>query len=169
MNIFQVMANNLQRGPITLRFPIRVAPPKELRGLVRLNPAECTGCSTCVYVCTSSAIAVNGDKGAYAWDYDPGRCTFCGRCVDFCPTHALTMESDRPSFYTQPGALRQSYRMTYPLCPICGQPAHPVNEIVLGRAFHEIGDEVRAWSRLCDRCRAEFQAGKVLETLAGER
>ncbi len=164
MNILQVIANNLQRGPITLRFPKRVAPPKGLRGLVQFNPAQCTGCATCAYVCTSGAIGVTNDAGTFSWDYDPGHCTFCGRCFDFCPSKALTMEMDRPPIYTQSGALWQSYRMTYPLCPICGQPAHPINEVVLARAFDQIGDAVRTWSRLCDRCRAEFQAEKILES-----
>jgi formate hydrogenlyase subunit 6/NADH:ubiquinone oxidoreductase subunit I len=160
MNIFQVIAGNLQRDPITLRFPERVAPPEGFRGRVQLDPERCVGCATCVYVCTSSAVSVADYPKEklristhYEWVYDPGRCTFCGRCVDFCPSQALTMEAERPPIYTQPGALRQVHRLAYPVCPECGQPAHPVNDRVLARAFDEITDEVREWSRLCERCR----------------
>lgn len=168
MNIFQVMANNLRRGPVTLRYPDRVALPKGWRGRVRLDPAHCTGCATCAYVCTSSAIGVRIDGNAYAWDYDPGACTFCGRCVDSCPTRALSMEVERPPVYMQTGALRQSYRMAFPLCPACGRPAHPVNEALLRRAFDEIGEAVQVWSRLCDRCRSEYQTAKALASFGSE-
>ena len=171
MNIFQVISGNLGRSPVTLRFPERVPPPACLRGVVCLDPERCVGCATCAYVCTSGAVGVTeypaqslGAATHYEWAYDPGRCTFCGRCVDFCPSQALTMEADRPPVYTQPEALRQVHRLAYPVCAECGQPAHPVNDVVLARAFDEISDEVREWSRLCKRCRQRRYQPALIET-----
>jgi formate hydrogenlyase subunit 6/NADH:ubiquinone oxidoreductase subunit I len=149
---------------VTLRFPGRVPPPPALRGLVHLDPARCVGCATCAYVCASGAIHLTEEQAHYVWAYDPGRCTFCGRCVDVCPGGALAMESERPPIYTQAGALRQVHRQAYPRCPECGQPARPVNDIVLARAFDEITDEVRGWSRLCQRCRQRRYQPALIET-----
>jgi formate hydrogenlyase subunit 6/NADH:ubiquinone oxidoreductase subunit I len=153
MNILQVIAGNFGRGPVTMRFPERVEPPPDSRGMVQLDLERCVGCATCAYVCTSAAVAVVDYDTHYEWSYDPGRCTFCGRCVDYCPSQALTIAAERPPVYTQPEALRQAHRLTYPRCPECGQPAQPVNDVVLARAFDEITDEIRSWSRLCVRCR----------------
>jgi formate hydrogenlyase subunit 6 len=132
--------------------------------MVQLDPARCVGCATCAYVCSSSAIRVTGNGDHYQWAYDPGRCTFCGRCVDFCPCQALTMAAEPPPVYTTEGALRQVQRLAYPRCPECGRPAHPVNESVLAQAFDEITDEVRTWSRLCDRCRRRRYQPALIET-----
>jgi formate hydrogenlyase subunit 6/NADH:ubiquinone oxidoreductase subunit I len=164
MNIINVITSNLKDGPVTLRFPERVTPPVNFRGLVQLDPERCVGCTTCAYVCSSDAVAVTNQKTHYEWTYDPGRCTFCGRCVDFCPSQALTMEAERPPIYIQPEALLQAHRLAYPRCPECGQPAHPVNDVVLNRAFDEITDEVRTWSRLCERCRRHRYQPALIET-----
>ncbi len=157
MNILQVLARNLRRGPLTLRFPKRVAAPPQLRGSVNLNPSLCVGCGTCAYVCASSAIRVTDLHIGFDWAYDPGHCTFCGRCVDFCPLRALAMEPERPPVYLQRGALARSYRVDYPLCPECGQPTAMTDSVLL-RAFGQITDGVRAWSRLCSRCRQQRDA-----------
>jgi Pyruvate/2-oxoacid:ferredoxin oxidoreductase delta subunit len=164
MNIFKVIAGNLKRHPLTLRFPERVTPPAGLRGLVRFDPDRCVGCATCAYVCPADAIKLTDDSTHYEWAYQPGRCTFCGRCVDVCPTQALTMEADRPPIYTQPGVLRRAYRLPFPRCPECGRPAHPINDVVLSRAFAEITNEVRTWSRLCSRCRQHRYQPALIET-----
>jgi formate hydrogenlyase subunit 6/NADH:ubiquinone oxidoreductase subunit I len=164
MNIWHVMSNNLKLGPGTLRFPECVPPPANFRGAVQFEPERCVGCATCAYVCTSSAIEVIDRVTDYEWAYDPGRCTFCGRCVAVCPSHALKMAAERPPVYTEAGALQQRQRLAYPRCPECGQPAQPVNDAVLDRAFAEITDEVRSWSRLCVRCRQRCYQPALIET-----
>ncbi len=164
MSIFRVIAANLQRQPVTLRFPQRIAPPQAFRGTVHMDAERCVGCGTCAYVCAPSAISVTDGITHYEWDYDPARCTFCGRCADLCPTRALAMEVERAPIYRQVGALRQVIRLAYPLCPECGQPAQPVNDVVLARAFAEITDEVRSWSRLCGRCRQRRYQPALLAT-----
>jgi hydrogenase-4 component H len=164
VSILHVITGNFRRGPDTLRFPARVAPPPGFRGMVQLDPARCVGCATCAYVCPSAAVAVVEDDTHYEWCYDPGRCTFCGRCVDCCPTQALTLAADRPPVYTQPQAFGQTHRLAYPRCLECGRPAQPINDIVLARAFDEITDEVRSWSRLCARCRQRRYHPALIET-----
>jgi formate hydrogenlyase subunit 6 len=168
MNIFQTIVKNLRTGPVTLRFPQRVAPAKEYRGLVQITPERCVGCATCAYVCSSAAISVEGFSTSYQWRYDPGKCTFCGRCVEVCPTRALVMEEDRPPVYKESGELSVIYSLPYPLCPVCGQIAKPVNEAVLALAFDEVSEEIRTWSRLCARCRSQrFWPVKVASSPEG--
>lgn len=164
MNILHVISHNLKLGPGTLRFPDRAPLPEGFRGAVQFEPEQCVGCATCAYVCTSAAIELLDHVTDYEWSYDPGRCTFCGRCVAVCPSHALTMAAGRPPVYTEPGALRHSQRLAYPRCPECGQPAHPVNDAILARAFAEITDEIRSWSRLCGRCRQRRYQPALIET-----
>jgi hypothetical protein len=60
--------------------------------------------------------------------------------------------------------LQERQRLAYPRCLECGQPAHPVNDVVLARAFAEITDEVRSWSRLCVRCRQRRYQPALIET-----
>ena len=164
MNILQVITTNLGREADTLRFPARVAPPPEFRGLVQLDPERCVGCATCAYVCSPGAIKVSSEEAYYEWAYDPGQCTFCGRCVDYCPGQALAMASESCPIYTQAGDLQQVQRLAYPRCAECGQPAHPINNWVLARAFDEITAEVREWSLLCERCRQRRYQPALLET-----
>lgn len=156
MNIIQVITANLRTGPVTLRYPERVETAPGYRGLVRMAPELCVGCATCAYVCVSSAIILEELPASYQWSYDPDRCTFCGRCVEVCPTRALEMEGERPPVYKEAGELRTVHRLQYPLCPQCGEVAKPVNEAVLRRAFDEVSDEIRLWSRLCLRCRGRY-------------
>lgn len=164
MNIFQVIAQNLKRDPVTLRLPQRAAMPESFRGAVQLDPDKCVGCATCVYVCPANAIQVISDGDYYEWAYDPGRCTFCGRCAAVCPGLALTMAAERPFIYTQPGMLGKTHRLAYPRCPECGRPAPPLNDVVLARAFDEISDEIRALSRLCPQCRQRRCQPVLVET-----
>lgn len=153
MNIFRIIASNLRSGPASLPFPQRVTPTSGYRGLVNLAPELCTGCGTCEYVCTPGALKVSRQPREYEWRYDPGQCTFCARCVEVCPSQALKMAPDRPPVYRQAHELLAVFHLPYPNCPECGQPAHPVNQALLERAFEEVSEEVLAWSRLCERCR----------------
>jgi formate hydrogenlyase subunit 6/NADH:ubiquinone oxidoreductase subunit I len=169
MNIFQVISENLRSGPVTLRFPTRVTPAKGYRGLVKMDPERCVGCAACAYVCASRAIQVNDCATQYEWCYEPGGCTFCGRCIEVCPTGALEMDGDRPRIYTREGELRVTHLRPYPVCPECGRPAHPVNEALLALAFDEISAEIRAWSRLCENCRARQHHTALVDLYGAEK
>jgi formate hydrogenlyase subunit 6/NADH:ubiquinone oxidoreductase subunit I len=109
MNILTMLWKNLWGGSRTLLFPARPAMSKGFRGLVRFDPALCTGCAICKFRCTSRAIAFRAGKGEFTWSYDPGQCTFCGRCVEGCKAHALSQDPECPPVYLTIGALKQSY------------------------------------------------------------
>jgi formate hydrogenlyase subunit 6/NADH:ubiquinone oxidoreductase subunit I len=109
MNILTMLWNNLRGGSRTMLFPARPTVGKGFRGLVRFDPALCTGCAICKMRCTSRAIEFKSAKGAFTWSYDPGQCTFCGRCVEGCKTHALSQDAECPPVYTTIGELKKSY------------------------------------------------------------
>ena len=109
MNILTMLWNNLRGGSRTMLFPARPKVTKGFRGLVRFDPALCTGCAICKMRCTSRAIDFKSGKGIFTWSYDPGQCTFCGRCVEGCKTHALSQDEECPPVYTTIGELKQSY------------------------------------------------------------
>jgi len=109
MKMLAMLWRNLWGGARTLRFPARPKVTERYRGLVRFNPALCTGCAICRFRCTSRAIEYKAGKGEFYWSYDPGRCTFCGRCVEGCKPHALSQESACPPVYRNLGELKKSY------------------------------------------------------------
>ena len=168
MNIFRVIFENLGQGPVTLRYPQRAATAEGFRGLVQNDPARCVGCGVCAYVCSPGAITVSNYEQSYEWAYDPGKCTFCGRCADYCPVEALSLQSERPPLYLNRNELVQVLRLDYPLCPVCGRPAKPVNARVLHRVFDELSPEILAWSRLCPQCRQEQRQPELERMLSGQ-
>ena len=123
MKILGLLWKNLRRGVATLRFP--EAPPMTdgFRGLVRFDPARCTGCAMCRFRCTARAITFNAAGKQFTWAYDPSQCTFCGRCVDGCKDHALTQDAECPPIYLSARALRTSYTLQRKTPPPKSQPA----------------------------------------------
>jgi formate hydrogenlyase subunit 6/NADH:ubiquinone oxidoreductase subunit I len=111
MNILTMLLKNFWGGSRTLRFPARPETRAGYRGLVRYDPALCTGCGICKSRCTSRAITFRPGKGEFTWSYDPGQCTFCGRCVEGCKEHALSQDSECPPIYLTIGELKKSYTL----------------------------------------------------------
>ena len=109
MNILTMLWNNLRGGSRTMLFPARPKETKGFRGLVRFDPALCTGCAICKMRCTSRAIEFKAGKTEFGWSYDPGHCTFCGRCVEGCKAHALSQDAECPPIYLNIGDLKNSY------------------------------------------------------------
>ncbi len=127
MNILTMLLSNWIGRSITVLYPARPAVSEGYRGLVRFDETRCTGCSMCVFHCTSRAIEFRGGKTEYKWSYDPGQCTFCGRCVDGCESHALSMERACPPIYLTSEALKRSYTMQRrPPAPILAAAAQPI-------------------------------------------
>ena len=54
----------------------------------KVDADKCTGCESCVEVCPSDAISMQGDKAVI----DAEKCVDCGVCVDECPVEAISME-----------------------------------------------------------------------------
>ncbi len=153
MKILGIFAGNLAAGPLTVRLPGQVGHPPGFHGPVRIDTAKCICCGMCDYACVSEAVKVTPAADGCEWAYRPGRCTYCGKCVQFCPVEALSMETGSPPAYTAAGELDDAHFIIYPPCAECGNPTQPVGEAVLLLAFKEINDEIRAWLRLCPRCR----------------
>ena len=109
MNILAMLWKNLWGGSRTMIFPQRPKVTEHYRGLVRFDPALCSGCAVCKMRCTAKAIEFKTGKGEFTWSYDPGQCTFCGRCVEGCKDHALNQQSACPPIYTELGELKTSY------------------------------------------------------------
>ena len=125
MNILTMLWRNLWGGSRTLLFPARPKVTKGYRGLVRFDPALCTGCAICRFRCTARAIEFKAGKGEFTWSYDPGQCTFCGRCVEGCKTHALSQDSQCPPVYLTIGALKNSYTVARKPAPKPASAAPP--------------------------------------------
>jgi formate hydrogenlyase subunit 6/NADH:ubiquinone oxidoreductase subunit I len=109
MNILTMLWKNLWGGSRTMLFPARPNVGEHYRGLVRFDPALCSGCAICKMRCTARAIEFKAGKGEFTWSYEPGQCTFCGRCVEGCKEHALSQDSECPPIYLTPGELKKSY------------------------------------------------------------
>ncbi|MGD0830469.1 MAG: 4Fe-4S dicluster domain-containing protein [Terracidiphilus sp.] len=109
MNILTMLWKNLWGGSRTTLFPARPKVTERYRGLVRFDPALCSGCAICKMRCTSRAIEFKTGKGEFTWSYEPGQCTFCGRCVEGCKDHALSQDSETPPIYLTIGELKKSY------------------------------------------------------------
>jgi formate hydrogenlyase subunit 6/NADH:ubiquinone oxidoreductase subunit I len=131
MNILTMLWKNLWGGSRTLLFPARPAMSQGFRGLVRFDPALCSGCAICKFRCTSRAITYRAGKGEFTWSYDPGQCTFCGRCVEGCKTGALSQDPECPPVYLTIGALKQSY--TVARKPPAPRPAPVAATAVVGQ------------------------------------
>lgn len=112
MKILALLAKNLFGGSRTVHFPAHPEVAPGFRGLVRFDPALCSGCAMCKFRCTARAIEFKPGKGEFTWSYNPGQCTFCGRCVDGCKEHALSQDSACPPIYEHPGELTLSHTLT---------------------------------------------------------
>lgn len=53
----------------------------------------CTGCGTCINVCSQSAIEMKLKKGQYFPEVDPEKCAKCGKCLDVCAGIEISINS----------------------------------------------------------------------------
>lgn len=168
-NILTLLADNLRRPTVTLRFPDRPKPAASYRGMVRMDPEKCLACGICEYVCVSASITVDRHETSCDWSYDPGRCTFCGRCVRYCPGGALTQGEERPPAYAATGQLDEVHKVDYPACESCGEPTIPFSEALLSVAFDTVTEELRHRTRLCEKCRTRAAQGVVKTSFSTDR
>jgi uncharacterized Fe-S center protein len=54
----------------------------------RVDPANCTGCETCVVHCPAGAIEVVSQKALIS----PGTCIGCADCIVVCPEHTVMID-----------------------------------------------------------------------------
>ena len=93
MLVTDLLLHRLTRRIETMAYPDGPAPPLPDRhgGALRVDGSKCLeGCSECVAVCPTEAIArVDGSIAL-----DLGRCIFCAECVKACPTGAIRQTGD---------------------------------------------------------------------------
>lgn len=91
-------------------------------GGIRVNPATCTLCLSCVGACPASALAGNPDRPQLKLIEQ--NCVQCGLCATTCPEDAITLE---PRLWlADQGKARRSARVLFeaePFCCVrCGKP-----------------------------------------------
>ncbi len=104
----------LRRRPTTVPYPReRVAPPPQLRGALRWDPARCTGCALCVKDCPAGAIElITVDKAAkrFVIRYAADRCVFCSQCVQSCRFKCLELS---PASWELAALKRDSFNLLF--------------------------------------------------------
>jgi UDP-glucose 4-epimerase len=68
---------------------------KRIKGLeVKIDPAKCVGCGTCLEVCVFKGREILEGKATI----DPELCLGCGRCVDVCPNGAISIQIEDSTY-----------------------------------------------------------------------
>ena len=88
LSMFTVFKHLFKR-PVTLEYPEKHLPtPEQFRGKPIVQ--GCVKCGTCIKVCPSSAITINGNE----FIIDLNKCIFCGNCQYYCPKNAIKMSNE---------------------------------------------------------------------------
>ncbi|MCS7060734.1 MAG: 4Fe-4S dicluster domain-containing protein [Anaerolineae bacterium] len=93
------LLRSLFRRPVTERYPfVKRAPPERLRGALRYDPANCSGCMLCMKDCPANAlelITIDRKAKKFVMRYHADRCTFCAQCVASCRFKCLNMSNEQ--------------------------------------------------------------------------
>lgn len=171
MSIVTALLHNLRLRPLTHRPEDTVPAPDGYRGSLQHDLTRCTGCATCVYVCSPSAITLRrADDQAVAWHYDASCCTFCGRCAEFCPTQALAFSPEPLPAVSD----RSQHQLTHWLeqrpCRRCGRPITPLPPPTLVRLYGTpLPAEIAAQQELCEACRNRLAGETLKRSYLGKR
>ena len=89
---------SLAKKPATEMYPfVRQDAPVQLRGSVKWDPAQCTGCNLCSKDCPAEAIQViilDRKAKQFVMEYHVDRCTFCAQCEISCRQGSLDLSHD---------------------------------------------------------------------------
>jgi formate hydrogenlyase subunit 6/NADH:ubiquinone oxidoreductase subunit I len=103
------------RKPATVSYPFgkRKAVPDRLRGVIRYDPANCTGCTLCMKDCPANAIeiiAVDKPNKRFIMRFHADRCTYCAQCVVNCRFKCIAMSNTE---WERAALTREPFTVTY--------------------------------------------------------
>lgn len=169
MRILKIISRNFGKKSRT-RLPTEVVPcPDGYRGTLQHVSRLCTGCQTCAYVCSPSAITFDTtDPASIVWQYCAKRCCYCGRCVEYCPTKAISFMAEPPVVTGDRSLHHLADKISYQPCARCGRPIMPMPEPVLTQLYQDcLPIEIKALNRLCEKCRSMTVVEHLKEGLTG--
>ena len=96
--MFPDVVKSLFRRPATENYPfVRSKIVERLRGQLKFDGTNCSGCGLCAMDCPANALQVTMiDRKAkrFFLTYHTDRCMFCGQCVVSCNKGSLRMSND---------------------------------------------------------------------------
>jgi hydrogenase-4 component H len=171
MNILNLLSQNFGGGSRTRTPEDSVPYPNGYRGQITHTVELCTGCGTCVYVCSPGAISIRDDEGGQSvtWKYTEDQCTFCSFCVEHCPTQALGIKAESPAILSDRSQHYLIHSIALPLCKECGQPAKLMPEMALIHLYGDpLPEEIESARGLCENCRQRVTGQRFVTALAGK-
>ena len=171
MRILNLISRNFGKKSRT-RLPAEVVPcPDGYRGTLQHVSSLCTGCQTCAYVCSPSAITFDtSDPGCIVWQYSAERCSYCGRCVEYCPTKAISFMAEPPIVTGDRSLHRLADKVFYQPCARCSRPIIPLPVPVITQMYQDrLPIEIKALNQLCEKCRSRTASEHIKEGLTGSK
>lgn len=167
MGIIDLISRNFMKRAHTLTPQSLVPFPGGFRGELLHDPARCTACETCAYVCSPTAIHFDySQPDRVGWQYQMMQCTFCGRCVEFCPTHALSFEQ-RPAEPLYELQLTEHF-IEYQACSRCGEKIIAMPLVVLEEKYGSPAPpEMLRLNGMCEGCRKRVYAENLKKGFTG--
>lgn len=167
MGIIDLISRNFIKRAHTLTPQSLVPFPGGFRGELLHDPARCTACETCAYVCSPTAIHFDySQPDKVGWQYQMMQCTFCGRCVEFCPTHALSLEQ-RPAEPLYKLQLTEHF-IEYQACTRCGDRFIAMPLVVLEEKYGSpVPPEMLRLHGMCESCRKRAYAENLKKGFTG--
>jgi formate hydrogenlyase subunit 6/NADH:ubiquinone oxidoreductase subunit I len=170
MGIVKILKQNLAGGSRTLRPEQPVTYPQRYRGALLHDTNRCTGCGTCVYVCSPGAIMIeNREPAGLVWNYNAAQCTYCGRCVEYCTTDALSFAQKPTGINEDLEAFQVHHPVEMVQCSWCKKPFIPLPASVLVKLYGDpLPEEIQNIRYMCEKCRNKTTGRHLKEAARGQ-
>ncbi len=127
------------------------------RNDLQFNPASCSSCGLCAFVCPTGAISTGESEAGYHRIFDLASCVFCGMCEVACPTQAIKLSSHQPVTQNQLPSLKIRGEINRAACPKCQRKA-PRSDLFAGRLYRfELGGEDQTGLNLAEQEERQVQ------------
>lgn len=171
MGILKILQHNFGANSRTLKPADKVPFPISYRGNLQHETSRCTGCGTCAYVCSPSAIGIETNvPGIITWQYKADQCTYCGRCAAYCPTKAIQLEQVPSEVVGDAEKLPTRHIVNYSTCTRCHKSFIPLPGAVLVEMYGDpLPADIAEIRGLCETCRNKVTTAKLKNAIRGER